>query len=192
MIDAGTGEEGGKDMKGKIFAMFAVFAMVLTGFAVMGSASATTYTLSVWVNTDKERYNPTDDVTITVSTSTAVLITDLDTPIELPLPQSDGTYWITCRIVDENGNSMFRGGAQVICVDSIMPSVWASFVWENPPAGTYTVYGRISTSLVSDSDLKSVASGEATTTFTVVGPPSDVPGFSNIPNNQGTAHNPNL
>lgn len=210
MIDAGTGEEGEKDMKGKIFAMFALVSVTLL---VLGtnSVSATTYTLSVWISTDKETYNPTDDVTIRVSTSGMVLIQDLDTPID-ELLRTSGVYWISCSVVNEEGNVVFRGAQQVINHDDNLHYAGATFVWENPPAGEYTVYGTITAELVpidytgttneglvstlpADSDdtkTLETASGTASTTFTVVGPPADVPGSDHIPENQGTTNNPNL
>jgi len=205
-----TGEEGEKEMKGKIFTMFALALVVLLMFGA-NSASATTYTLDVGVTTDKETYNPTDDVTIRVSTSGMVLIQDLDTPID-ELLRTSGVYWISCSVVNEEGNVVFRGAQQVINHDDNFHYAGATFVWENPPAGKYTVHGTITAELVPidykptineglvsttgsyDDGTKTAetVSGTASTTFTVVGPPADVPGSDHIPENQGTAHNPNL
>ncbi len=185
-------------MKGKIFAMFAVMMATLVVFGA-GNVQASTGNVAVNmdVSTSKSVYTPADDIEITVHYIISIihpedaiplmtrpmvyiLLDDQETGPDDCIDWSETHTWTTEPIEPVLPSNLPDSTYEVTTYEVII-----SIVYPNPGAGTHTVeaYVEVGTGsgTYSDSD---------TTNFIAAGPSSAA--TEHIPENQGTAHNPNL
>lgn len=192
-------------MKGKIFAMFAVFAMMLMGFAAIGNATALSAVISTHTfETDKDTYAKGETVTITYTRECEVIGT-YDTPVDESvlgdgletgvesvderIDTSDGPYGApagsVCYVYRINGVNTelvaeLEADGGIGTMDIPQSYFMMYWLWDQTgidgnqvtPGNYYAKYGDWQAG------------------FMITGMPSAA--TDHVPENQGTANNPNL
>ena len=185
-------------MKGKIFALFAVMMATLVVFGV-GNVQASTGNVAVNmdISTSKSVYTPADDIEITVHyTISTIHPEDAMSLMSRPMVDilldgqeigpddcidwSETHTWTTEPIEPVIPINVPDSTYEVTTYEVII-----SIVYSNPGAGTHTVEAYVQVSIGG-----SIYSDSDTTSFIAAGPSSAA--IEHIPENQGTANNPNL